>query len=175
MTAKKKSAPPKFKGELAQPILAPFDMMADGQLGPGFYLGLEARIRKFSLLAKHYGVEPNDWFLLAYKMACDLVPGLQVLYDDPAARALKLPSAYYGNGTRPKGSGELPEVMDGELLVGIFRLFKEKFPQDNDISIADKLVIAWDESLAGAAHEKKRDALNKTLRNRLSKARNEAA
>jgi hypothetical protein len=184
MTAKKKSAPPKFEGALAEPILAPFEMMADKQLGPSFYIGLEARARKLGLLAKHYGVEPNDWFSLAYKMACDLVPGFQVLYDSPAARAIQsdpvmgphvadLP-VYYGNGTRPKGSGDLPEWMDGDMLIWMFRLFKEKFPKDNDIAVADKLVLCLDDSLAGAAHETKRNALNKTLRNRLSKARNAA-
>jgi hypothetical protein len=55
MTAKKKSAPPKFEGGLAKPILSPLDMSADGQLrlGPGFYLVLEARARKMAALAKH--------------------------------------------------------------------------------------------------------------------------
>ncbi len=181
MTAKKKSVAPKFEGELAEPILAPLpdsrDLFSDGVL--------LARIRKMAALAKHYEVEPGDWFELAYKMACDLVPGLQVFYDDVRARAMQndpktraavadMP-VWYGNGTRPKGSGEIPEFWDGELLIGVFRLFKEKFPQDNDISISDRIVLLMDESLAGAAHETERMALGKTLRNRLSKARNAPA
>jgi hypothetical protein len=67
MTARKKSAAPKFTGELAEPILAP---LPDGEL---FRDGvLEARIRKMTALAKHYGVKEGDGFELAYKMACDL-------------------------------------------------------------------------------------------------------
>jgi hypothetical protein len=145
---------------------------------------LEARARKMAALREHYGVEPNDWFSLAYTMACDLVPGFQVFYDDVRARAMQndpktraavadLP-VWYGNGTKPKGSGEIPEWIDGDMLIWVFRLFKDKFPQDNDIAIADRLILCLEESLAGKAHEKKRDALNKTLRNRLSKARNAA-
>jgi hypothetical protein len=175
MTAKKKSALPKFTGELAEPILAPLDLLAgDGQLGESFYIRLEARIRKLAALAKHYDVEPNNWFLLAYTMACDLVPGFQVLYDDPRARARQLPDAYYGNGTKAKGSGKIPEWLDGDVLIWIFRLFKEKFPRDYDNAIAERIVLCMDEGLAGPAHEKERMAIGKTLRNRLSKARNAA-
>jgi hypothetical protein len=174
MTAKKTSAPPKFKGELAEPILSPLDRLVDGQVGEGFYIRLEARTRKLYALAKHYDVEPNNWFVLAYTMACDLVPGFQVLYDDPRARSLKLPDAYYGNGTRQKGSGAIPELFDGDVLIWIFNLFKQKFPRENDIAIADRIVLCLDKDLAGAAHEKERMALGKTLRNRVSKARNAA-
>jgi hypothetical protein len=159
MTAKKKSAPPKFEGELAKPILARLpnggDLFSDGVL--------LVRIRKMTALAKHYEVEPGDWFELAYKMACDLVPGLQVFYDDVRARATQkdpktraavadLP-VWYGNGTKPKGSGPIPEWLDGDMLTWIFGLFKQKFPKDNDIAIADRIVLLMDESLASAAHE----------------------
>lgn len=177
MTAKKKPVT-KFTGELADPILAPLstgvDLIADSVL--------VARARKLGLLAEHYGVDSNDWFSLACKMACDLVPGFQVLYDDPWARAIQtdpvmgpavadLP-VYYGNGTKPKGSGSIPEWLDGELLVGLFNLLKREFPKEKDSSLADKLVLCLDVSLAGRAHEKERFARSKTICNRLSKARN---
>jgi hypothetical protein len=167
----KATSAPKFTGELAEPILAPMpdgdDPFSDGVL--------MARILKFSALAKHYGVKEGDGFALAYAMALDLVPGFKVLYDDPRARALKLPNAYYGNGTRPKGSGSIPEVFDGEVLLGVFGLFKQRFPKDNDIAIADRIVLCLDAGLAGAAYERERDALGKTLRNRLGAARRAVA
>jgi hypothetical protein len=158
---------PKFKGELAKPILAPLpdggDLLSDGVL--------MTRIRRMGLLAEHYGVEPGDFFLLAYKMACDFVPGLQVLYDDMRARAMRLPDAYYCAGTKKKGSGSIPEFMDGDVLIWVFSLYKQKFPKENDIAIADRIVLTLDAELAGAAHEAKRDRLSKTLRNRLAVAR----
>jgi hypothetical protein len=170
MTKAKK--PAKFTGELATPILAPSLPTMDTLLSDGV---LEARIHKMALLAKHYGVEKGDWFLLAYKMALDLVPGLQTLYDDPRARALKLPNAYYGNGTKKKGSGKFPEWLDGDVLIWIFGLFKQNFPRDNDTAIADRVVLCIDDTLAGAAHEARRDKLSKTIRNRLGEARRAAA
>jgi hypothetical protein len=108
-------------------------------------------------------------------MACDLVPGFQVLYDDPAARALRLPDAYYGAGTKEKGSGKIPEFLDGKLLIGIFNLLKREFPKETDSSLADGLVLTLDTTLAGAAHEKERYARSKTLCNRLGAARRAAA
>jgi hypothetical protein len=176
MTKAKK--PAKFSGELAEPILAPLHVDGEDLFSDGVF---EARIRKTALLAAHYGVEPGDWFGLAYRMALDLVPGFQVLYDDPRARALQshpktraavadLP-VYYGNGTRPKGSGDIPEFMDGDVLIGIFAAFKESFPKENDVAIADRIILCIDDTLAGAAHETKRDKISKTLRNRLGEAR----
>jgi hypothetical protein len=167
----KANKPPKFAGELAEPILAPLhldgDLLSDGVL--------EARMRKMTLLSKHYGIKDGDGFGLAYRMALDLVPGFAVLYDDVRARALKWPNAFYGNGTRPKGSGDIPELMDGDVLIAIFAAFKEKFPKENDTSIADRIILCLDDGLAGAAHETKRERLSKTLRNRLGEARRAAA
>jgi hypothetical protein len=170
MTKAKKSA--KFAGELATPILAPLHVDGEDLFSDGV---LEARIHKMALLAKHYGVEKGDWFLLAYKMALDLVPGFQVLYDDPRARAMERQDAYYGNGRRPIGSGGIPEFWSGDVLIWIFAAFKQKFPNMNDTAIADKFVLCMDEGLAGAAHVTERDRLSKTIRNRLGEARRAAA
>src|SRR5271165_1296606 len=140
----KTKRPPQFRGALNEPIYAPFDVpAADGELilGDGFYHVFEARLKKMSALAKHYKVEiPPDGLALAYALACDFVPGFQVRYDDPTARALGLPEADYGKGTKPKGAGAIPEVFGGTMLIEVFRWFQKTFPGESEAELADRIV-----------------------------------
>ncbi len=178
MAAAKFRSAPKFEGELAQPIFASLDMSDDGRsfaIGHNFYLVLETRIRKLTALAKHYGVKPDNGLGLALAMAVDLVPGFQVLYDDPRARALKLPGAYHGTGRKPKGTGAIPEVLNGIVLISIFSLFKSALPKRNETELAKQIILCVRPELAGIAKEKERARAGKTLRNRLSEARRAAA
>jgi hypothetical protein len=108
---------------------------------------------------------------LAFQLARDFVPGFRILYDDPGARALKLPNAYYGKGTKPKGSGAIPEVLGGKVLASLFDLLAKKFPDDSDVQRADRLVLAFKPELKGARYETQRKAIGKTIRNRLARAR----
>lgn len=129
----KRRAPPQFEGELNEPILAPFDLPernADGKLilGGSFFQIMIARMRKLDALRKHYEIESKDGNALALALACDFVPGFRVLYDDPRARALELPDAYYGSGTKPKGSGAIPEFLNGPILTFLFEQFAKRFP-----------------------------------------------
>jgi len=162
--------PPKFEGELAEPIFAPLPdgtLLSDGVL--------VARIRKMTALARRYGVEPNDGFAIAYAMACDLVPGFQVLHDDPHARALNLPKAYYGEGTKRKGSGAIPELWSGNVLIWVFSLFRKKFPEENESDLAARVVLCMEESLAREAHEKELEGLRMTPPEELTKLQREKA
>jgi hypothetical protein len=185
VTAKPKSrgpqrSPPKFEGELNEPIFAPFDLPEhdpEGKLipGDGFYAVFLARMRKMGALAEHYKINDKSGFALAYALACDFVPGFQVLYDDPLARSLGMPEAYYGTGTKPKGSGAIPETLNGLALTFTFKLLAKGFPGEKESALAERLVLMLKPEFAGAQHRTERERLSKTLRNRLGNARRNAA
>jgi hypothetical protein len=163
-----------FKGELAKPILTPFSypqLNADEKPVVSVSAGTVARLEKLPLLAEHYGVTQGDWFNLALRLAIDFVPGFRVLYDDPLARALKLPDAFYGLGNKPKGSGRLPEWVNGNALIVIFEAFRNRFPAESDTSLSQRIVAALIPELAGSAHKSERERVAKTLRNRMMAAR----
>ena len=61
---------PKFTGDLAEPITGP---CSDDQL-------FEERLDRLPFLLDHYGVSRSDdkaWLKLAFRMACDFVPGFR--------------------------------------------------------------------------------------------------
>jgi hypothetical protein len=92
--------------------------------------GLLEQMKKLELLAKHYDAMEGvriKFELLALKMAFDLVPGFQFLYDHPVARAANLPNAYRGK-TKPKGKGDLPEEFTGDMLKFLFRAVSAHSP-----------------------------------------------
>ena len=176
----KRRAPPQFEGELNEPILAPFDLPernADGKLilGGSFFQIMIARMRKLDALRKHYEIESKDGNALALALACDFVPGFRVLYDDPRARALELPDAYYGSGTKPKGSGAIPEFLNGPILTFLFEQFAKRFPDEREKDLAERIVLCFKPKLAGARQKTQRERTSKTLRNRLGKARRNSA
>jgi hypothetical protein len=170
-------SPPIFEGELNEPIFAPFDLPEhdpEGKLifGDGFLQVMTARISKLDARRKHYRIANKNGFdSLAYALACDFVPGFQVLYDDPLARSLGMPEAYYGKGTKAKGSGTLPEFLDGPILTFMFKMLAKAFPDKSEKDLADIVVLALKPELTGARHKTERERIGKTLRNRLGKAR----
>ncbi len=176
----------KFTGELLEPILVPFEVPrydASGKLLINLS-GFSERIKKMAALARHYEVADGNKIngdLLAYKMACDLVPGFKVLIDDPIARAINseflgtLPDVYYGKGTKLKGSGAFPEWLNGILLIFSFEVFAFKYPKEAEVALAERVVLTFKPELKGEQHKKAREKHGKTLRNRLSKARKQAS
>jgi len=170
---------PQFEGELNEPIFAPFEMPerdADRKIGIGenFLYILKARHKKWAALMKHYNVD--NFSGLAWALACDFVPGFHVLYDDPRARALNVSHfyyghAYYGKGTKPKGSGKIPEWLNGIVLILIFRVLHQNFPNETEIELGERIVLFLKPELSGARHKSVRRKIGKTLRNRLAKAR----
>ena len=113
----------------------------------------------------------DDHFNLAFRLALDFVPGFRILFDDPAARSMNLPDAYYGKGTKQKGSGTIPEMFNGPVLVFVFKLFAQRFPEKNETQLAEVIAGTIKPELKGLRREKDRQRLGKTLRNRLAKAR----
>jgi hypothetical protein len=160
---------------LAEPILVPLETPerdADGKLIVRMDWGLFLKqLQKMELLAQHYGVAETDHFNLAFRLARDFVPGFRILYDDPGTRALKLPNAYYGKGTKPKGSGAIPETLDGQTLVLWFKMLAKAFPDETEVTLADHIVLAIKPELKGIRYETQRKATSKTIRNRLARAR----
>jgi hypothetical protein len=75
--------PPKFAGQLKQPIVIdqPLPSVLDDLMGDIF----GRRLDKLRLLLEHYGIEDNDdrWLFLSLRLACALVPGFKVTRKGP--------------------------------------------------------------------------------------------
>ena len=83
-------APVKFPGALGEPIqkplmfpfgVAPGDNQRERNIAYKRRL-LELRFEKLLLLLRHYEIptsEHNQWLILAWHLACDFVPGMQVV------------------------------------------------------------------------------------------------
>ena len=91
MTAKTKG--PKFTGALGEPIPVQLDLIVE-QLAHGDTKRVwdqcrKKQIEKFTVLLKHYGIEvshPDAWLSLAFCLALDFVPGMQIVEYAPRRR-----------------------------------------------------------------------------------------
>jgi len=98
--------PKRYSGELATPIIWPstpaFEGAVTHERAEAFWandarlqreaaqLVAEALLRKLSLLMSHYGIEDqNDTLQLAMLLACDHVPGFQVVPETKPTRGRK--------------------------------------------------------------------------------------
>jgi hypothetical protein len=165
---------PKFTAQLLAPILIKLpEHDADGRLILDLTATVE-RFRKLELLARHYQATGEDgkvdFSALAMRLACDFVPGFEVLYDEPAARTAKLPNTYRGGGRKLKGSGKLPEELNGPLLLRLFETFRQSL-DESEREIAGRIAVAVRPELKGTRNRKEREGAAKSLRNRLAAAR----
>jgi hypothetical protein len=182
MPKKPKLMADKFKGPLSEPIIAdwppPLSALSgtidQQKIQTDLVRCFEERFKKLSLLVDHYGAKTDgkiDFVKLVWAMASDLVPGFQILYDDPISRSLGLPNAYYGK-TKPKGASALPEFLSGKAFIALADLFLKDRPKASDREIAEFLVSCVRNDLKGPAKRIEREKKIKTLRNRLATARN---
>ncbi len=176
MTKYAKKPPPKFTGELGTPILAALEMQGrndEGTLRLSISPAFIEQLRKLEFLAAHYNALRDgkiDFFVLSFAMAKDLVPGFQILYDDPIARDLNLPNAYRGK-TKPKGAGKLRERASGQDLITLFHGLQKAFPDRSEVRLSEMIAECLIPDLAGPQRASDRKRTGKTLRNRLAIAR----
>jgi hypothetical protein len=166
---------PKFTGDLAKPIRTALQLpgaAGDGtRILPPDYRVMIEHWRKLELLFEHYGIAERSgssaWFCLAYRLACDCVPGFQAVYDDPIARALKLPNAVPRHGPPRK----LPEWMPDEIL----KKFADLYVREGiaaDVSNASEIIAcAIEPELAKPHNSTERKKRAKTIQNKVSTAR----
>ena len=185
---KKQPIAPVFSDELAKPIIIDWPPPGLGELGGDpekweanaspkhLSLALQTsfeRLKKMDALRAHYGIlerSESAYFFLAYQMACDLVPGFQVLLDSPAARTMKLPNAFHGN-TKPIGMGQIPEHLSGQKLILLFKLANDAWPHRSEKAIAEEIIKHYIPEMQRPGVKGDMLKMAKTLRNRLAIAR----
>jgi len=159
--------PAKFTGELAKPISLRLEELHEP------LAALPERMKKLDLLKKHYGA--TDWAMLAYELAVDLVPGFQIVYDDPLAAELNRTAGLdlpLSGGVKAgrKGTGQCPELSGNRLILMVDmtrRLFKLK----SNAAACKMIVDTWIEVKGPKISRKEHDSLVATIKRRLTEAK----
>jgi hypothetical protein len=76
----------RYSGALNQPIVRPPGLLYGPSSPIGARFAFRARLLKLLLLLEHYGFKPNEpdcWLKLAFRLAQDHVPGMQVAENAP--------------------------------------------------------------------------------------------
>ncbi len=178
-----------WPGDLGQPIVIPFRMSGLGeQEAPKLRLdGLPEMLTKLTRLADYYGINKEGsagWgLLLAFRIAMDLHPGFQFVYDDPRAtlfnrrHGTNFPALEGSHPHhRPKGTGWAPELSPEAIALladTIGKTLKSK-SKWTDRQFCELLVCSFEPRLEKASQASEKNKKIATLIRRLTEGRRRA-
>ena len=138
----------RYSGALNQPIVRPTGLRYGPSSPIGARFAFRARRLKLLLLLHHYEIKPDDpacWFDLAFRLALDHVPGMQVLENSPA-----------GTG-RPRKPSDLSGLREFVRIIDEINYERKKgIPDAIRTALKRKQLKGSVGSLEARYHEKKK-------------------